>query len=109
MVIKKATLRKERYVMSAYTFMAKVEKGAGRNSTKDIFRAFKKLLDDDLTLNEVCSIVKLSKDSMLDIMSEVHPHPFYVCPITRKVSTASPIMKRTLIELLQQHRQIQYK
>ena len=105
-VFKEAALRKERYIMSARIFMAEIEKKAGRNSTKDIFRAFKKLLDDDLKLTEFCSMVKLTKDSVLDTIFEVHPHPFYVCPITQKMSIASPLMKHALTELLQQHGQI---
>ena len=105
-VIKEATLRKEQFTMSARTFVAEIEKRAGRNSTKDVLRAFKKLLDDDLTLMEFCSMVKLTKDSVLDIMFKVHPHPFYVCPITQKVSIASPLMKCALTELLRQHGKI---
>ena len=46
------------------------------------------------------SLLKLAEDTLLDITADIHPHPFYVCPINRRVSIVSTVMKCALNQYL---------
>jgi hypothetical protein len=96
-IIEDTELRKKRFLASATNFLDKIKMCS---DTENVITVFKRLLNDDMELAEFSSLMKLTEGTLLDIIADIHPHPFYVCPMTRKVSLASPIMKLALNEYL---------